>query len=140
MVTPGYELFDHTADLGIRAYAPTLPALIPPITDGLYAAIGDVVARDGPVPRTFELHAHDPAVLLRDYLAELLHLFERERRRLTDVHALEFTADRLAVAGQARLIDDAASDLEREVKAVTYHELAVRPIPGGYEATFIVDI
>jgi SHS2 domain-containing protein len=140
MLLPHYELFDHTADLGLRVRAASLPALVPPSTDGLYAAIGEVAAGADGVARQFDVAGSDPALLLRDYLAELLDLFYRAGRRVTDVRALEFTAERLVVSGQARVIDMAASAFEREVKAVTYHELAIRPIPGGYEATFIVDI
>jgi hypothetical protein len=41
---------------------------------------------------------------------------------------------------QARTIDAGRSVPGHEVKAVTYHELAIRPIPGGFEATYILDI
>lgn len=140
MLTPQYELFDHTADLGIRVRAASLPGLVAPSTDALYAAFGNVVTCDESVPRAFELRADEPALLLRDYLTELLHLFNHERRRLTDVSAVDFTAGHLVVGGQAHQVDAAASTFAREVKAITYHELAIRPIPGGYEATFIVDI
>jgi SHS2 domain-containing protein len=44
------------------------------------------------------------------------------------------------VRGQTRAIDMEASVLEREVKAVTYHELAIREIDAGFELTYIVDI
>jgi len=39
-----------------------------------------------------------------------------------------------------RAIDDRRSVYFREVKAITYHELEICPISGGYEATLIVDI
>lgn len=139
-MTPHYELFDHTADLGVRVRAPSLAELVPPATEAFYAVIGDVVTSDAARPWTLELRGDDPAVLLRDYLAELLHAFECGRRRLTDVHAGEFTSERLVVSGQMRATDPTASDFEREIKAVTYHELAIRPIADGYEATYIVDI
>jgi SHS2 domain-containing protein len=140
MLGPRYELFDHTADLGIRVFSPTRAELVPPSTEGLYAAIGKVVPGGRGTAWHGEWQGRDPAILLRDYLADVLDLFYRERRRLRDVHAVEFTAQRLAVNGEACGIDEAASDLYREVKAVTYHELAIRLVPGGYEATFIVDI
>ena len=140
MLIPRYELFDHTADLGVRVRAPTLSQLVAPSTDGLYAAIGDVRTAGLPVVRTFELDGPEPALMLRDYLAELLHLFDADRRRLTDLEVQEFSEHRLVVLGQARPVDVARSALQREVKAVTYHELAIRPIEGGYEATYIVDI
>ncbi len=140
MLTPHYQLFDHTADLGIRVYAPTLRELVPPCTEGLYAAIGQVAPGPGGPARQFDLQGRDPALLLRDYLAEVLDLFYREHWRLTGVQAQEFTDERLVVSGRACVIDEVTSDLVREVKAVTYHELAIRPIAGGYEVTLIVDI
>jgi len=139
-MTPHYELFDHTADLGVRVRAASLAELVPPATEALYAAIGEVVTTDAARPWTLELRGDDPAVLLRDYLAELLHAFDCGQQRLTDVHVMEFTPQRIRVSGKMRAVDPAASDFAREIKAVTYHELAIRPIAGGYEATYIVDI
>lgn len=140
MLTPHYELFDHTADLGVRVRAASLAELIVPATDGFYATIGEVATTGAGAPHTFDLCGEDAALLLRDYLAELLHLFDAEQRRLTDLEVQEFSPRRLVVAGQTRPVDQARSALCREVKAVTYHELAIRPIAGGYEATYIVDI
>ena len=40
---PSFELFDHTADIGIRARAATLPELATVAGQGLYAVIGDLV-------------------------------------------------------------------------------------------------
>ena len=51
-----------------------------------------------------------------------------------------FDDTQLTATARMRLVNEADSSYHREVKAVTYHELAIRPIPGGYEATFIVDI
>jgi SHS2 domain-containing protein len=137
---PRYELFDHTADIGIRAVAPSLPDLIEPCTAGLYAVIGTVAAAGDARPWRFEAASDDAALLLRDYLAEVLLLFDTEHRRLTGLHVTEFTPQRLCATADARPVDTRHSVLQREVKAVTYHELAVRPVAGGYEATCIVDI
>lgn len=139
-MTPRYELFDHTADIGVRAWAPSLPQLVQPSTDGFYAVIGELATTGEPVAWRFELTGDDPALLLRDYLAEVLHLFDNQQRRLTDIRVRDFTPERLVVAGQARPIDGPRSAFEREAKAVTYHELAIRPIADGFEATYIVDV
>jgi len=139
-MTSGFELFDHTADLGVRAHASSLPELVAPCTEGLYAVVGDVVAGDDGSAWSFESAGDDPAVLLRDYLAEVLLLFEQEHQRLTGVHVLEFGDSRLHVVASACPVDTERSAYHREVKAVTYHELAVRQAGEGYEATYIVDI
>lgn len=137
-----FELFDHTADLGVRVVAPTLAELVRLATAGFYATIGEVVAAGMPTPVTFDLSSRgdDPAVLLRDYLAELLHRFERDALAINEITVDEFTPRRFVVRGAARALDTERSILLREVKAITYHELTLRPVEGGYEATYIVDI
>lgn len=137
---PRFELFDHTADVGVRVRAPTLAGLVAPAVEGLYAVIGDVAATDHPQPWSLTLEQDEMALIFRDFLGEVLYLFDQARRRVTNLRVTEFSPRRLAVSGETRPVDDRRSTFEREVKAVTYHELAVREVPGGYEATFIVDI
>lgn len=135
-----FDLFDHTADLGIWICAASLEELVQPATDGFYAAIGELVPGTPESEVLFEFCDEEPAVALRDYMTELLMLFERDHRMLPTPVVGEFTENRLAVSGRTHRIDEEQSSLFREVKAITYHELAVRPIPGGFEATVIVDI
>jgi SHS2 domain-containing protein len=135
-----YELFDHTADAGVRVFAPTLTGLLLPAAHGLYAVIGELVPQAAAQPRRFELAASEPALLLRDWLAELLELVEERREIVTDVQVEEFDRTRLTLVAQLSAVDATRSAYEREAKAVTYHQLGIRPVPGGYEATFIVDI
>jgi len=140
VVKPSYEFFDHTADMGIRVRAATLPELLEPAARGLYAVIGDLTAGADSEPVRFDLSSNDPAFLLRDYLAELLVLFECDARIVTAFDVSIFNDHRLTATGQARLVDPRRSAYHHEVKAITYHELEIRSIPGGYEATIIVDI
>ncbi len=136
-----FELFDHTADIGVRAWAPSLAGLVAPATAGLYAVLGEVVPQAAAATDwRCDLRGDDPAVLLRDYLAEVLLLFDCEHRRIGHLRVLQFDGGQLQVQATADAIDSARSVLVREIKAVTYHELAIRRTADGYEATFIVDI
>lgn len=137
---PSYEFFDHTADMGIRVRAATLPGLLMPAAEGLYAAIGELVAHGEESPAQFEFQGDDPSGLLRDFLTELLILFEHDKRRLVALVTAEFTESQLTVTAKTAPVDLERSAFHREVKAITYHELSIREIPGGYEVTFIVDI
>jgi SHS2 domain-containing protein len=135
-----YELFDHTADMGIRVRAASLAELLAPAGEALYAVIGEVVAGSDADPVTFDLAGTEPPLLYRDYLAELLVLFERDARRVTTLAASVFEEQHLRVTARTANVDQTRSLLLREVKAITYHMLGLRSIPGGYEATVIVDI
>jgi SHS2 domain-containing protein len=135
-----FELFDHTADMGVRVVAPSRAALVEPAVQGLYAVLGQLVAGAGSEPLPFAATDAEVPVLLRDFLADMLRLFETRRRMVTAVRVDTFDESRLSLTAETADVDESRSVLEREVKAITYHGLDVRTVPGGYEATFIVDI
>jgi SHS2 domain-containing protein len=136
----GYELFDHTADLGVRAWAPDLVELVRVAGQGFYAVIGELTAEGAPRTERFEIAGPELPVLLRDYLAELLLLFERDFRMVTVVEVEAFEPGRLVVAADSQVVSRERSALDREVKAITYHGLDLQQVEGGYEVTYIVDI
>jgi len=135
-----YELFDHTADIGIRVRGNRLADLVVPAGEGLYAVIGDIVTGERREEMSIDLTGDTPETLLRDYLAELLILFEQDHRIVSDVRVSRFDRDGLAVRAATEGVDLARSTLEREVKAITYHALEIREVAGGFEGTVIVDI
>jgi len=139
-VEPSFEIFDHTADAGLRIRAATPAGLLRPAAEGLYAIIGELVPADRWSRKTFEFEGSDASILLRDYLAELLLTFERDGRIASADDVTGFDDRRLNVTVRLAPVDPKRTVYHHEVKAITYHELAIRTIPGGYEATVIVDI
>ena len=138
---PSFELFDHTADIGVRVRAGSLAELAAPAAEALYTVIGELVAAPGaPGSRVIDLSGDDPAVLLRDLLAELLFAFEQDRQIAVEIEVVEFTGDRLRATVQMAGLDGRRSVYHREVKAITYHQLGIVAIEGGYEAVYIVDV
>ena len=137
---PSFEIFDHTADAGIRIRASTLPGLLMPAAQGLYAVVGELVPTSEVQPVRFEMEESDEPIMFRDYLGELLILLEREKRMITAIEDAAFDEHHLAATAKAAVVDDQRSAYHREVKAVTYHELDIKVTPEGYEATVIVDI
>lgn len=140
-MTGTFELFDHTADMGIRVRAETRAGLIEPAAAGLYAAIGELKA-DQSQGKSFQFCARggDDAILLRDFLTELLVLFERDHCILIGTDEVEFGAGQMSIAGKSATVDVEQSIFYREVKAITYHDLELREVDGGFEAKLIVDI
>lgn len=136
----GFELFDHTADVGVRAFAPTLEGLIVPAAQGLYAAVGEITLGDAADELEFEAEGESAAELLRDYLTELLFAFESRRLAAAAHKVADFHDRRLKVTAALHRVDPKRSSFYREVKAVTYHELSIRRVEGGVEARYIVDI
>jgi SHS2 domain-containing protein len=131
----------HTADAGFTVVAPTLAALFERAALGL---MGLVVEPTGAVVRG------ERVVTVRaDALEELLHRFLSDVLVLILAHGCVVWAVDVvhvdATSLDARLaVDDAPDALSsrpyQEVKAVTWHELAVAERDGGWSARVIVDI
>jgi SHS2 domain-containing protein len=135
-----YELFEHTADLGLRVRAADLDELFAEAGRGFFSIIVENLDEVEPV-RTVEirLEGRDRAYLLFDWLHELLVAFETRRLVLAEfrvrVNDAGLTAD---VRGEG--LDPDRHRLLHEVKAITYHGLRVEQAAAGWQAEVIVDI
>lgn len=135
-----YDIFEHTADLGIRVEAPTLGLLLADAARGLVSVLtGDLAQIRPSHEEHLAIPGTDPVWLLQDWLAEVLAAF--------DVRRMLFCEFDVAVNGQSVLAtvrgepyDPARHRLAHEIKAITLHELDVRRAGPLWQATFIVDI
>ncbi len=135
-----YETFDHTADVGIRIRADTLSALFADAGRGLFSLIVENLADVRPVNEIhFTVEGDDPALLLFDWLAELLYVFETRHVLLVDF-TVALSGRGLSATGRGEPYDPARHQLDHEVKAITYHGLDVREVDQGWEGVVIVDI
>lgn len=135
-----YELFEHTADLGLRVNAPDLPSLFREAAEGLFSVIVAEIPRRAPAREVrIRVEAERMDYLLVDWLHELLFLFETERL-LLDGFDVEIHDTRLSATARAWTVDDARDSLLHEVKAVTYHRLRVEQTERGWLAEMILDI
>ena len=82
--------------------------------EALCAVIGEVETRGDRSPFLSEHRDGDSADLLRDFLAELLLILERDERSLTQVDHVEFSEERLVLRGWTESVDPARSSLQRE--------------------------
>ncbi len=136
------ETYDHTADLGLRVFAPDLTDLFRTAAAGLFDVI--VVNRQDvrivdtePVRRS----ADSAADLLIDWLNELIFRSETRHRlyALFDV-AIDPSGCVLEGTIGGEPIDRARHVLDHEVKAATRHGLSLRRENDGWVAEVIVDI
>jgi len=135
-----YELFEHTADLGLRVQATTLEELLAEAARGLLSML---VANPQDVRPTqtkmISIDETEPSYLLFDWLSELLYAFEREKLLLSEFE-LKLRDHQLTATCRGEPMDTSRHQMEHEVKAITYHALRVEQTPAGWEAEVIVDI
>ena len=136
----GFELLEHTADIGIRASGASLEEVFEHATEGLAEVLGarpgrspgapdgSGAARPGK-PVAVEVSAGDPGGLLVDWLNEVLWLLEEGQAMVAGVR-VERVGDGTA-SGEVVLAAGGPEPDGTLVKAVTYHRLRVEPDPGG---------
>jgi len=137
-----HEIFEHTADLGLRANAPTLELLMADAARGLFEIIAGDLAQIRPRPdhnERFEIAGTDPTWLAFDWISELHAAFEL-RRMLFCGFDVSIDAAGLHATAHGEPYDPARHTLAHEIKAITQHELCVVEADDGWKATLIVDI
>ena len=106
-------------------------------------ALREVIVADAPVsPREtqeIEVSGSDDAELLVAWLSELLFLFECGGFLPSDCE-LEFGEGSLRAQIKGEPFDPQRHPLEREVKAITHHQVLVEEKRGGWHARVYVDI
>ncbi|HVA47728.1 MAG TPA: archease [Pirellulales bacterium] len=135
-----YEIFEHTADLGLRIRAADLPTLFADAGRGLTSIIAANLDEIRPVTEVpLRVTGGRLDLILFDWLSEILYLFESEHLLLAQFD-VRFADDVLQATAHGEPLDEARHQLEHEVKAITYHGLKVEPTPDGWLAEVIVDI
>ena len=124
----GFELLEHTADIGIRARGAGLEEVFEHATEGLAEVMGALRPGTGAAVAV-EVAADDPGGLLVDWLNEVLWLREVREAVVAGVR-VERVGDGTA-SGVVVLAAGGAAVDGTFVKAVTYHRLRVEPDPGG---------
>ena len=135
-----FELFEHTADLGLRVTATDLDGLFRDAAVGLFAMIVEPAPHGRPSKRRpFEIAGERHDFLLIDWLSELLYVFDTERLLLGEFD-VTVTDRGLRASAASFSLDSGEYRLVREVKAITYHGLKVERTDEGWLAEVIVDI
>ena len=138
----GFEIIEHTADVGVHCTGATLEECFEQAALGVLAINGAYVtgAGEGDEQQSFQitLDAPDLGALLVDWLSEVLYLHDARDAIVTRL-AVESIRDN-ELSGCIELRPRTQEIEGTAVKAVTYHRLAVEPLDGGWEATLYVDV
>ncbi len=135
--TPGFEILEHTADVGVRGWGDTVEEAFRQATLGLLDIVG--VWQPAPGEREdIEVQAHDLGALLVDWLGEVLYL---QDTRDVVVSGLEVSSVQQGrAAGWVELAPRPEEIEGTAVKAITYHQLEVAEQEGRWVAQVFLDI
>lgn len=140
MTAARWEHFEHQADIGLRGYGATLEEAFAQIALALTAVVADPESVRAEQPVEIRCSASDAETLLVDWLNALV--YEMAARRMVfsrfDVRVEDSS---LRATARGETIEPARHRPGVEVKAATYHALAVRhESDGGWLAQCVVDV
>lgn len=140
MTRSPYEVFEHTADIGLHAYGQTLPELFVNAAAGMESLMVAPAQIQTQVSREVSAEGHDLVALLVSWLNELIFLFDTEYLLLKQFEIKDFTETSLRATVAGEPYNAERHFLSSAIKAVTWHEAEVQPITNGYQARIIFDI
>ena len=123
----GYELLEHQADIGIRAWGDSLGHAYEQTAAGLLEVLGVEPAGRGEA-RTVRASGRDRAGVLVDFLNELVVLHETEGVAFGAVRVVRLDDSELEAEVPVAPL---AGEPELVVKAATYHQLRVEERADG---------
>lgn len=142
----GFREKAHTADWELEVWAPNLPCLLEQAARGMYRLSG-LKLRSGPAQRRkLDLRAVDAEGLLVRFLTELLWFEQGQGLGFNSfiIHVIQPGGN--ATEGddkyslQAELMGYPITGLDKEIKAVTYHNLHVLSTPEGLRVSIVFDV
>jgi len=135
-----YELFEHTADTGVRVKAKDLKGVFINSAFALFNIIAEkkAEARTNAQKINLKQKAQNREELFFNWLSELLSLSAAKGLIFTDFKIIDLKDDSLEALAEGASANGFI--MLTEVKAVTYHNLKIEKIGFLWQAEFILDV
>jgi len=134
-LSDGFLEITHTADWALKVWATDVPGLFVQAARGMYSLMEIRLAVQPRLRRVLELKAEDAEGLLVSFLGELLFYLEQEKLAFDSILV---SIDHVHL--RAELEGASIEAQSKEIKAVTYHNLAIQKTGSGFEVTIVLDI
>lgn len=149
----GFREIEHTADRELEIWGPDLETMFAQAVHGMLSLMGLRLvpgnesaywqensnmhdqSQSAQLTRRITLVAEDKESLLVSFLSEILYLFEGE--------GLGFASFNLTIQDDSLICDAILApvqEVEKEIKAVTFHNLSIRQTPNGCRARLVFDV
>ena len=135
----GFQILDHTADIGIRATGDTLAEAFAHGARGMFSIITDLDTIQRRESRRVTVDAPDVEALLVNWLNELLYLYEVEGILFADFAIENMGEQQLTATCTGERVDHQRHPIKTVVKAATYHALEVT-VGRPCHVQFILDV
>ena len=139
-MTERFEILEHTADVGIRAFGSTRAELFENAALAVQSLALDPAAIEEKAAYALTATGEDPESLLINWLNEVVYYLDGKRIAMSRF-AVSVT-DSTAVEGQAwgEPRDPQRHPAQLVIKAATYHQLSIREDNGRWTAEVYLDV
>lgn len=136
----GFELVDHTADVGVHAWAPTREGVFEETGKAVFSLICDPLTIDDTEIVDVRVEAADRELLLAAWIDELVYQFETRRTLFVDFELTELDDTHLVARATGERLDPSRHAICGGVKAATLHRLSLEEGPSGWDGFVILDV
>ena len=136
----GFEVLDHPADIGFRAFGSTLPDLYRASALAMLSSAGDPEAAEPHEERRITVESGDRDSLMVDWLNEVLYWFDGRLFAFREFRVESLADGRIDAVGLGEPRDPERHRARLIVKAVTYHQLRIEERGGAWIAEVYLDI
>jgi SHS2 domain-containing protein len=138
----GFEIIEHTADIGIRAYGADIAEAFANAAKGMFSLITDLNKVQTTLSRDVEASAADQEILLVEWLNQLVYLFDVEHILFKDFDITTIVDTRIQARCYGEKVDKSRHELKIGIKSATYHMLKIEENPRepGYQIQVLFDI
>ena len=131
-----FEEIPHTADWSFRAFGRDLNELFENAAGAIFALEGAESESGVEIERAVEISGIDYESLLVNWLSELLYMQESHREVYRRFQVKSLTPTGL----HAHVYGTPFKNLDKVIKAVTYHNLKIEQTASGWQAVVVVDV
>jgi SHS2 domain-containing protein len=136
----GYELIDHTADIGIRITEQSVRDLFETAGLAMFEQIADIPGATGALKKEIHVKGMDLADLLINWLRELLWCWTIDNQLIFRIIITEIDDHHLRATVNCDPFNPDVYEILKDIKAVTYHGASVEQTDAGWQATVIFDV
>jgi len=135
-----YEQLEHTADIRVRVYGSDLKNLFANAAFAMFDLIADLEGLTESVAVEIDLTAENAEELLVAWLDELLYHFYTKWIIFFSFDILDLSGTHLRARARGRHVGENRNRLKAEIKAATYHDLAIKKDAQEYSVEIIFDL
>ncbi len=136
----GFELLEHTSDIGVLARGATRDEALIGASMGLGSILVDSSAFRPIEERFFRASGSDEAAQIVNWLNEIIFFFDTEGMVFVEFDIDSWQAGTISGPARGERLDVSRHEFRTAVKAATFHQFESHPTADGWEIRVFVDV